>query len=825
LELLSKWNWNILTRKFNKEFILNNLDKLNNYIDWVYVINDVFKDEFIFENSKLNIARRISNLEIKKKNEIWRILTSKYTFDRIYQILLQTFENELWNWDWDYISINEHFPTDITTLNLFENKINWDKFSSSKSILKKFTYNKNDWTYQDYLRYIKFYLTTYYSKWNWGDLSKISDLNYNREIIFTFRELWDWNYLSEFGGFLLQKKKDTDDYLKNLLHQYPEVNFSIVSKRSDIKIDSNLIHFFEDKNWDWQVLSENKKAEITDELILELKDKNWNWQAISRRLNMVFSNEILILLNEKNWDWDFLSNHENLDYNIDFIEKTNTKPWNWKAISRHKSFLPTDDILTLVSDYDLDWEHLSLHPNLKVTEDLLSKFENKWNWKNITRKVKDNFDDISFVDCFKEKWDWQFICESGKMTLNSDTLNKFKDYLNWDLISSNTNINFSIDIIQTFKSLWNWSSLKDNKRVQELLGNYVKNEINNNPHLLFCHKIEQQNSKWKGRIYHFSHIDNAIQIIREKKIKSRKTANQLSDSAGDVVNSRTDVHAFARFYYRPHTQTQFYNEFLGIDVTNGFEKKGFWHSWYDTEYRSLNFPKCPKPIYFEFSLQEILFTFYDKCKISNGNLQRLKSNFGKIEEMVSNFNYQDLFINPGMDSEEWKKFGKFAQQEFLIENELDFSSLNYFKIICATNADRSLLINLLGEDSIDIINNLFVDESYYRNENPHIYHSVENDRIKISTTKLAEGYFILLCNNVQLLEIIEGDILKTENDKITFKSNIEITSTLNFEITIKYIDEIKQEWFILSNYTLTSTDYEEIRMKSKKRKGIKIYQK
>ena len=192
--------------------------------------------------------------------------------------------------------------------------------------------------------------------------------------------------------------------------------------------------------------------------------------------------------------------------------------------------------------------------------------------------------------------------------------------------------------------------------------------------------------------------------------------------------------------------------------------------------------------------------------------------------MIHLFNFQDLFINPGMDNEEWKKFREYAQQEFMIEKELDFSNLKYFKIICANEEDRTLLIKLLGADSIDVINNLVIDNSFYRNENPTIHHTISDDDILISSNKQAEGYFILTSENVSLLEILEGDVIKKENNKITFKSLLRIKHQSNIKVAVKYIDEIKQEWFILSNYELAKTDYDEIRIKTDKRIELRIGQ-
>ncbi|HRI01655.1 MAG TPA: DarT ssDNA thymidine ADP-ribosyltransferase family protein [Saprospiraceae bacterium] len=826
-ELFEKWDWKIATRKIDKDTILELIEDIAQYVDWKYLVNDVFtiENELAIDKQLPKIAAYLTVVDSEKRKEYWKDITCKIPFETLFPIVQATNQLDVFEWDWDYISNHKYFPTDFRTLNEFKEKINWDIFSSSQAIQKKFTYKKDEWTYQEYFKYVLKYLKSYSKNWNWNTLSKISDLNNNRDIVSIFQENWDWNYLSEFGGFLLPKKRDKDDYLLSLISGYSLIEFTFLSKRKDIKIYGSLILEYKDKIWDWQVLSENERAEISNELILELKDKSWNWQALSKRKNIEFSNETLLQLLDKDWDWQYLSENANLEFNAEFIEKTKAKSWNWKLVSRHKSFSPSVEILTLTKNYDLDWQYISKHSSLNPTKEILAKFENKWDWQSITENPQINFDDIGFLERFADKWNWRFICESGKLALNNQILTKFKEYLEWNLISSNTNLHFTKEIIQEFKQFWNWSNLKANKRVEELLGSYVTDEINKNATLSFIDKIEQQWSEWKGCIYHFSHIDNAVKIIREGKIKSRKTANQISDSAGNVVYSRDDAHSYARFYFRPHTQTQFYNEYLGVDVNMGYNIDGEWHSWYEREYRMLDFPKCPKPIYFEFSLQEILFTMFDKCNISTGNMQRKRTKFGKIENLMHLFNFEDLFINPGMDSDAWRKFREFAQQELMIKNELDFSKLNYYKIICANEEDKNLLIQLLGIDSIDFIKNIEVNSSYYRNENPVISHSITDDEIHISTFKKADGYFVLTKYGSSQLEIIDGDLIKQEGQRITFKSFVKIKNPLNKNrINVKYVDEINQEWFIFSNYALKSEEFENIKQETEKRKKVRFNQ-
>ncbi|MBS1643497.1 MAG: DUF4433 domain-containing protein, partial [Bacteroidetes bacterium] len=805
-ELVEKWNWEIATKKLDKETVLDYIEDLASFIDWEFVINNIFNDEIVFENLKLRVAYRLSKLKSEKRTLIWKLLTSKYPFPIIFEYVEKTFEVSIWEWDWDFISNHNHFPTDIRTLNQFKDKINWTIFSDSEEIQKKFN-PKIDWnSYKQWEDNTDKYLSKFADNWDWQVLSKNEYVTSNLFIITKHKgEKWNWEYLSEFGGFLTKPDKNKKKYIvEKVVKQFQAyIKFDFLSIRKDVEISSNLILALRDKNWDWQVLSENENAKISYELILELKNKNWNWQALSKRKKIEFNNETLLQLLDKDWDWNYLSENTNLEFNTDFIEKTKTKSWNWQAVSRHKSFLPTVEILTLTKDFDLDWNYISQHPSLNPTKEILAKFENKWHWQSITENPQINFDDIDFVERFADKWDWHFICEQGKINLNNQILSKFKEYLEWNLISSNTNLNFTKEIIQEFKQFWNWTALKDNKRVEELLGNYVVDEINKNATLNFIDKIEQQYSQWKGNIYHFSHIDNAVEIIKNRKIQSRNKANIKGDAAGNVVHRRGDAHDYARFYFRPQTPTQFYNEFLGKNTTDGYETHGNWVSWYEKA-RGLGFPKCPIPIFFKFSLKEVLFKLEKHCCVSNGNMQADSTKFNSVGQMLDKFNFDYLYSKMSYDKEHNRKYMNYSQQEFLVKDELSFSDLSDFEIICSSEADRKLLINLLGNEHKDIFSKIIVDWSYYNNENPRVRIEEEDSELHISTNFNGNGYFVLNgTNDVREIEILSGNVSKIEKDKVIFNSYVSL-GNVKQNIRLNFIDESNRNWFVYANGLLNN---------------------
>ena len=432
---------------------------------------------------------------------------------------------------------------------------------------------------------------------------------------------------------------------------------------------------------------------------------------------------------------------------------------------------------------------------------MLAKFEDKLNWSDITRNEQLDFSDTDFLRRFVDKWDWSFICESGNLRLDNKFLTQFKEHLDWDLISANTSINFTEEIIQEFSPYWNWTRLKQNKRVEELLGNYVANKIEGSATLSFLEKIQQQYSPWKGSIYHFTHIDNAVEIIKNKKIQSRNRANIQGDAAGNVVHRRDDAHDYARFYFRPQTPTQFYNEFLGKNTSDGYPSKDVgWVSWYEKA-RGLGFPKCPVPIFFRFSLKEVLFQNENKCCISNGNMQTTSTHFGKIDKMINKFGFEDLYYTPPQfaTKEDFNRYRNYAQQEFLVEDHLSFNDLIDFEIVCPSDSDRKLLINLLGEEQKAIFPKIVVDFRYYNNTNPRIEVKEKETELCISTDFNGEGYFILNgSKNLGEVKVVSGDLNSIDDEKIIFKSNITIEKVFNQDLTLRFIDESNRNWFVYS---------------------------
>jgi hypothetical protein len=796
--VIARWDWKLLTRKLRKDQVLQILEIGTGRWDWGYLLTLVFDaDDLTIANgqlSRLAACLHLENYEIK--TAAWKLLTALFPFEQLLIYVDRTIRLPIFEWDWDYLSGHRHLPTDLLILRKFRNKLNWSVLSSNSVIKAKFNYSRWPNDRKGCSDNIKKYLIDFKWYWDWSVLSQIPDLHWDRALILQFRDVrWDWKYLSEFGTFLLKKEREGEDYLLGLLKRYP-IDFIAFSRRNDVIISDALIRKFNAETWDWHALAANPKVKITSESLTELSDKPWDWSAISEREDLEIGNALILDLLDKDWDWQKLSARKHLVFDFSFLAQVSDKGWDWQQITYHKTFEPSSEILNLLANKPLDWQYISGHRELGLTNELINRFKLKWDWIALTRNPMIDFSVVDMIARFSEFWDWAYICSSTNFPLNEETLETFKSQLDWDALSANTVIQFTTELIDRHQSRWNWSLLKMNFHLFELLGDHVQKLINQSPRLRLIDGIAQQKSYWGGFVYHFSHVDNAVQIIKNKKVQSRNRATILGDAAGSVVHRRNDAHSFARFYFRPKTPTQFYNEFLGVRRSSGYQKDGLFVSWYDRS-RVLGYPKCPVPIFFSFSLQELLFRFPEKCHISNGNMQSSWVRFGSVDQMVDLFNTDDLFISPEKysNSDFFRRYLNYTQQEFLFSDELDFSQLATVRIFCASEENKKLLVALLEEGNEEWVAKIVVDPRLYNFENPMISVREFEDSVVIRGSLPGEGYLKLEPFNEQTEQVVNGDVDRVFEKKLIFSGDLTL-SPIKHPFRITFTDESKREWFI-----------------------------
>ncbi|CAF2925481.1 unnamed protein product [Rotaria sp. Silwood2] len=176
---------------------------------------------------------------------------------------------------------------------------------------------------------------------------------------------------------------------------------------------------------------------------------------------------------------------------------------------------------------------------------------------------------------------------------------------------------------------------------------------------LLTKALNAQHSPFSGYVYHYTHLENVVSILRDNAIKCRNnlSSNDFKDSAAKniIQTTRYEIKDYARFYFRPLTPTQYYNENLGLpNLSNRYG----------------NQPMCPVPIIFRIDLAAILSIEDIQWKVSLGNMASSQTEFDNSLNVVRKFDFQGVFSDLRIER------GKYSsQQEFLIKSQLNFDQL------------------------------------------------------------------------------------------------------------------------------------------------------
>lgn len=707
-------------------------------------------------------------------------------------------------WDWQYLSQNSKcFSGTLTTFNqsklstnikLFKDVIDFSILSGRPDIVF------DDKLLNDFIN----------EKWDWETISKSNKLAVsNKFLIENQNKDWDWESLS---------------------------------KNQCLVIDKELLENTKYRTWDWIGLSSNKRLKLSLAELLSLEIANWDWAALSGRKDILFDNDSLLSSLDKTyiaWDWIALSSRTDLLYNEDFILRIWQKPMDWKSISRMNSFTPSANVLSKISNFDLDWDAIS--QNKSLSKDVLYPYRDKINWKYISlseayqklgieffRKYKSYLDwsvisnvteftlSIENLTEFKDLIDWSIINKRNDLKYTNILLDKFSDYINWSEASKAISIEFSVDFVKKHIDRWDWLTLFNNPLIIEDLDKYesaFKDKLNA---VRFIERFPDSNPK----VYHFAHLFNAVNIIKSRKILSRIGGRGLfENSAGSNVHRRDTAHHYARFYYRPQTPTQYYNEALGEDshsskmrhVFGGYDYRGkkIWDSYIEcptTKYwraQRLGSPKCPMPVFFEFDLREILNHCLNECYYSTGNMQGDNSQVISIVDNPNRLNTIFLYstIEDGIDT-----YKAYSQQEFLVWNELDFSCLKNLRIVCYNEEQAELLKMQLGDDPICncITTNATTSSgiSIFHRTNRTLSIDVTDETLCFSTNYRDPSSIVIECADIDSLNIVDkSHITNISNGKIQAYPSISFIKP-SIPIIVRFMDTQKYDsnsWVIYSN--------------------------
>ena len=807
------WDWDFVSKKIDREFILDNLAEYNDYWNWEILLKErVEKIDLQITSYLPKIAACLSVFETELTEQYWKIITRRFNYDELAELIAFTYSQEVFKWDYHYFYQLPNFKP-LQYLDEFPEMINWTAFSSSSSLNNSLKWEKSIYNYKVWLINVQRLLQKRTSQWNFKELSRLDNINWNEYILDIETESWDWNYLSERSTCFRKEK----DFIRRFLKFSEHINFQLFSKRKDSDINEDLLEKTIEKDWDWGFLSSNQSVKISLGFINNYQNKPWDWEKLSVRNDIEFDNKTIITLCNKPWDWKELSRRSDIEFSEDFIAKLQDKPFDWFLVSQNKSFRPNAKTLSILSGYKLDWDTISQNPNLSF--DILWDYRENLNWHFVTKLEIVDLTNTLFLEKYLDYLDWDVISHSAKFNISVNNLKKFKSSLNWGIInhrkdfviteeilsqfadvidwakvSKSVEIDFTEELVEKFRSKWDWHLLMQNPKIIDQLESTLSKYQAELNCVEFLEKFDRT-----PFIYHYTHLFNAIDIIKERKILSRQKANgKFANAAGNLVERRDTAHHFARFYFRPQTPTQFYNECLGHDSFSVYLKQWTyqgqqfikWKTYYP-QARNLGLPKCPMPVFFKFNLKEVLMKMAEKCFYSTGNMQ---TNWARIEKVTENPNSinTDYLFSSVNDFENYKQY---SQQEFLIEEELDFSDLNSFEIICYDNEQVQLLKELIGENN-PICKKIHSDrDGTYHRGNRELIIKTNDETVSIYSEYRDSAFFSISYNNNSGLKIIDGTILKEESGQIIAYPDIKFSKSV-MDIEVRFFDENNRNWVI-----------------------------
>jgi hypothetical protein len=190
---------------------------------------------------------------------------------------------------------------------------------------------------------------------------------------------------------------------------------------------------------------------------------------------------------------------------------------------------------------------------------------------------------------------------------------------------------------------------------------------------------------WPLFVYHYTDISNAVQILHDgciysrKQIQSRGKAIVDSASSGVLASTRDLVKDCVRFYFRPKTPTQYHAEGIYSKAKLAVSKFPDAH--------------CPVPIFFLFDSAAVLTrsdsSFSDGCLGSPH--ARILSTAAELEQLPWARIYHNSWFYPS--SVEGSDIVFRRNAEVIVPKAVDLGALRY--IYCRSEAEKETFLHLL----------------------------------------------------------------------------------------------------------------------------------
>ena len=777
------WDWTYLSEHVGIEFLMDNLEKFNKYWNWEVSLPRILTPERRFDYNFLDkLAVILTNISGKELCQAaWTALTKQYSFKELKKIVRETVRKRAYWWDMNYFCQHKEFYV-FRDLDECRNIVDWNILSSSPAVDESFKYNpKLGIKEKAWHAEIRKILSDERNHWNYALLSHFESLRDERWFISQYKEKVDWDYISQLSKVFCVRDKQQLNEIIEAFKKY--INFKILSERNDVDIEQ-IIKINPRAEYDYNKLIENGAIKATMQLVEEMPDYPWDWQLVTSSTTTFYPTAQFLLSHiECEINWKLLSSQDNQrawsEEKLIIAVATNDsicEQIDWHAVSSLKSFPLTDKVLNVIPVDKINWKHLS---SRKSIVPFIDDFVDYIDWRILSNSKHVNSLEIEFLSKYKNYVDWSIICKKSDFKFTNKILDLFADYIDWGLASDSKDIKFSKELVDKYKDKWNWPVLVKNKAFNNTV------DISDMPYAKQINVVDFISKFYprKPKAYHFTHMDNAVKIIRSMKLQSRNYADgNFSNSAGSNVHRTGKAHRFARFYFMPKSPTQFYNECLGKDIDD--------HKYYS---RALNLglPKCPLPVFFIFDIEELLSVMPDLCYYSNGNMQKDSSKCFKVVEDPNRIKAREIYINSYDTFDE-------RQQEFLVDGELDFSKLKDVHICCYDEYQAEMLRKeLKGTKWEDIVS---CGSGLYERSNKELYFRDNNDTITIETDYRSPYELRVTYSGNQTPTIInKSNVLRQRGNNIYMSSSVEIKKDSPFEVYFEVSSPRTGSWLIYRN--------------------------
>lgn len=201
--------------------------------------------------------------------------------------------------------------------------------------------------------------------------------------------------------------------------------------------------------------------------------------------------------------------------------------------------------------------------------------------------------------------------------------------------------------------------------------------------------VDPEQRRWPDYAFHFSDIENAVEILRQRRLlcRSRALAQHVlrNDHASEAVIRQTDAtwQRYVRLYFRPRTPTFYDNE--------GFRPAG-----------QLRYPDahCRIPVAFLFNARALLTT--EGVLFSDGSLARSETRVGDDVDFLQGLPFEQIYHDRAFDAGVDKtEIIRRRHAEVMVPDALPLEGFLSW-IFLRSEAEQQTLRSLLDDEEVRI---------------------------------------------------------------------------------------------------------------------------